>query len=841
MSAIPRAAPTPPPPSTRDIAALSKGEGGGATLAWLEGERERFLGPPTKPLSEQAEERLHNRLLDELDRQRLIPSTDLAKLGDDHLLELAGELHAVHVDVRGLELLLARLGDDIVNEAVAFVRVAPPERGLFEAMAPVRAAILARPAAALFAQRDVADKEALARPFVPQPADAWLLRFADVAAPALAAIDDRAARMALAWIAARGRADAVPASHASFIAPFAALSKIDHPWIACLAARSAEGSEASSDPARPRADARARGHEAHVIALLEETNADPAAAALFVARALAGAARSAAAAWLETHRAAVEPVLALASKNGSEDAAVAVALFSGDTTAGDPKLDDVPSAIPALPGFFDAHKLPAPRLQDGTPLDVDAVQALGEMLRFTSLARPYPGIAQVKSACDASSLDDLALAILGKWGDAGEPPTDLWALESAGKIGGDGCAREVARRIRIWAKGAEPPRHAWDDDERRVVMLNEGDRGWAYARAGCQVLAANGSDLALTMLDDLARTGGTTWLRKEARRALDQASEGRNLRPAQLADDIVPTLGLDSEGMTVLDLGSRTFKLTFDEMLVPHLVDDEGAISKAFPRARKDDDAEKTAAAKLRFQSLAKDTKVLARQQVAQLEAAMCSKRSWTVQAFETRFIAHPLLRHIARRLVWAYEDLSKTFRVAEDLTYADENDEALELPKNPGSAVRIILVHPILLTPEARTRWTERFADYELVQPLPQLTRETFTIIDEDHGQHQLASKDGPRGFGAGSVTTRGRLFALSRRGWQVRVENGWVEEYFRVLPAGAHARIGITPGMALGVSASDDTELTLTTISSTYALDRLPAIDYSELVRDVAYLCTN
>ena len=68
--------------------------------------------------------------------------------------------------------------------------------------------------------------------------------------------------------------------------------------------------------------------------------------------------------------------------------------------------------------------------------------------------------------------------------------------------------------------------------------------------------------------------------------------------------------------------------------------------------------------------------------------------------------------------------------------------------------------------------------------------------------------------------------------------IENGWIEEYFRVLPGGAHARIGISPGMAMGAPGDDEATYTLTTVSSTYALDRLPKIDFSELMRDVMYL---
>jgi len=780
-----------------------------ASLNWLAGERERYLGPAPRPVAEQAEERLCQRLLDELDRQKVVPAADLARLGDTRLLEVAEELRACHVDAKSLKLLLARLGDDYLAHAIGLVRVGLPEQGLFDAMAPVWAPELVRRATSLLFHRELPDVEALSRPFVPNGGEAWILRFADMVAPSLAIHDDKPSRTALAWLAASGMGATIPSSHSAFAKPFLSLSALDRPWVAFLAAR---------------------GHDAQVLALAE-TPEEVSAMVGFAARALAhrGTSRDAAMEWLFARREIAEPIL-----RGSDlaEARVACALFDGDTTAGDPRLEDVPEAIPALPDFFDPSKLPAPKLTDGTALDHDHVRVLGEMLRFASFSRPYPGITQVRAACEPQSLDDFAVAILAGWKEAGEGPTDLWALECAAKVGGDRAAREVATRVRSWSRGAEPPRHAWDEESHRVVQMSSGDRGWALSRAGCQVLAKNGSDLALTLLDDLSRSGGTSWLRKEARLALDLASEergaatGRALRPAALVDAIVPDLGLPSNGVELLNLGGRSFVLVFDETLTPTLLSDEGVPQKGFPRLRKDDDKEKYAAAKERFSALGKDTKVLARQQILQLEHAMCVRHSWPLAAFRERFVTHPLLRHLGRRLLWATEDLSTSFRIAEDQSFAGEHDERVEF-----EAARIVLVHPILLPPETRARWAERFADYEVLQPFPQLGRELFEISDDDVGQHAILRLQGAK-------ASRGRLFQLSRRGWTARIEGEVVEEYFRVLPSGAHATLSLSPPMTMGQGPDAEESFTIAHASSSYTLDRLPSIDFSELVRDVAYL---
>lgn len=140
-----------------------------------------------------------------------------------------------------------------------------------------------------------------------------------------------------------------------------------------------------------------------------------------------------------------------------------------------------------------------------------------------------------------------------------------------------------------------------------------------------------------------------------------------------------------------------------------------------------------------------------------------------------------------------------------------------------------MVLCHPVLLSPETRARWTQIFGDYEILQPLPQLAREIFSIRDEERGETQILRA-------RGATTTRGRLFALSRRGWTARVENGWIEEYLRALGCGAHARIAVAPG--LPVDGGGEGEHTLTVAACTYPLERLSPIDFSELVRDLESL---
>src|SRR5262245_56600328 len=81
-------------------------------VVWEEGEKERFRGAAAKPLAEEAEERLLQRLVDQIERDRAPAATDLARLSRDSLAEIAEDVGSATIDVTAMRLLLAALEND---------------------------------------------------------------------------------------------------------------------------------------------------------------------------------------------------------------------------------------------------------------------------------------------------------------------------------------------------------------------------------------------------------------------------------------------------------------------------------------------------------------------------------------------------------------------------------------------------------------------------------------------------------------------------------------------------------------------------------------------------------
>ncbi|MFD7734487.1 DUF4132 domain-containing protein [Kitasatospora phosalacinea] len=437
----------------------------------------------------------------------------------------------------------------------------------------------------------------------------------------------------------------------------------------------------------------------------------------------------------------------------------------------DPLVSALPARLPAFPAWLRTAGLPPVLLADGGgALPPSAARHLVTMLALSAPGAPYPGLAVLRETCAAGSLAAFCWAVFEQWRLAGVPAKDRWALHALGEFGDDDTARLLAPVLRGW------PRHKV---KQRAVE-------------GLDVLVAIGTDAALVQLHDITRRPGGKHLDTGAERRIEAIATQRGLSPEQLADRLVPDLGLSPDGTTVIDYGSRTFTVGFDEQLRPYVRDSDGKQRKDLPAPAARDDQELAPAERKRFTALKKDARTLAADQSARLEAAMVTERTWSAGEFTDLLVAHPLLGHLVRRLLWTADRTA--FRIAEDRTYADAHDNPFHLPAD--AVVR--LAHPLHLAPTDLAAWAELFADYEIVQPFRQLGRTTGGFTSEEAAGSRLARFEG-------HTVPIGRLLGMAKRGWQRgRPQDAGVEVWFhKPLAGGRHLVIGLDPGIMVGAVA--------------------------------------
>ncbi|MDR6316963.1 DUF4132 domain-containing protein [Actinoplanes couchii] len=465
----------------------------------------------------------------------------------------------------------------------------------------------------------------------------------------------------------------------------------------------------------------------------------------------------------------------------------AAAGYGPQATAGVEALFDtdplmaLPARMPAPPEWAPAPLLPPVRLRDGSgALPAEAVTNLLRMLMISRAQEPYAGLDQVRQAVRPADLAAFGWALFELWLSGGGVAKDNWVLDTVAQTGDDDVVRRITPMIMAWPT----------------------DGLTARAIAGLTVLVGIGTDQALLHLQRISQRAKSGPLRRAATARITEIADARGLTTEQLADRLVPDFGLDAAGSLLLDYGPRRFVVGFDEQLRPFAAEEGGRRLKTLPKPGARDDAERAAEAYQRFATLKKDVRKIAAEQVRRLEQAMVGGRRWSGAEFRQLFAAHPLMWHIGRRLVWARFDgdtVLGALRIAEDRTPADVDDD----PVTVGDDDVIGLAHPVHLGADTG-RWAGVFADYEILQPFPQLGRQVFTLTEAERDSGRLTRFEGV------TVPTT-KVLLLDRRGWvRHEVANAGTSHGFdRPAGPGKVLTVHLDPGIVGQVGFYDEQTL--------------------------------
>ncbi|MFD4676282.1 WGR and DUF4132 domain-containing protein [Lentzea sp. NPDC058450] len=472
--------------------------------------------------------------------------------------------------------------------------------------------------------------------------------------------------------------------------------------------------------------------------------------------------RNAEAALRHLHNNVGVDVAAVAKECGAE-AAIDVVLSV------DP-IDLLPAKLPAIGEWADTRLLPQVLLADRR--HALPAEATSHLLMTAALSKPgelYAGLPIAREALDPASLAEFAWAAFKAWEQGGAPSKENWALAALGWFGDDETVRRLTPLIRNWP----------------------GESQHARAVTGLDVLAEIGTEVALSHLNSIAEKVSFKGLKTKAQEKVAQIAAELGLSRDQLSDRLVPRLGLDDAATLVIDYGPRQFTVGFDEQLKPFVLDPDGKRRKELPKPGVKDDEDKAPLEHKRFTALKKDVRTIASDQIQRLERAMVDQRTWSAEEFLTVLAAHPLLWHLVRRLVWITDEGS-SFRLAEDRTLADAHDDEFTLPEN--ATVRVAHAVDLHGTAEAAA-WGEVFADYEILQPFPQLGRPVHLVPEGDELLPMLKK----------FCTTPypiGKLLGLTKKGWvRGAPQDAGVECWMtRPFPDGGALVASLEPGIAVG-----------------------------------------
>ena len=361
-----------------------------------------------------------------------------------------------------------------------------------------------------------------------------------------------------------------------------------------------------------------------------------------------------------------------------------------------------------------------------------------------------------------------------------------------------------------------------------------------------QALGAMDCSEAVAQLTRLRARVKYTVARRLIEKSLQQAAERRGLSMEEIEDLCLGHYGLSEKGTREIALGDAKVTISLRE---------DGSVAVAWHNA--DGKPVKTAPAHIKkaFAKEVKEAAKLAKEleeaytaQRVRLESSLMVVRTLPLRHWQQHFVEHPLLGFLGRRLIWVFSNSQGWERSG--LWSGEEARDCEGKPLDFAQAEKVRLWHPLSSDETEIQRWRDRVFAAGVRQPFRQAFREFYQITDEEREIKAYSNRF------AGVLMRQHQFASLCReRGWNYRlmgsgfdgsnVPNRKIDqwkmhvEFYVDLPADRHPSLrelglGEQSGSGINLFITSD-QVRFYREAKEIALDDVPAIVYSEVMRDV------
>lgn len=379
---------------------------------------------------------------------------------------------------------------------------------------------------------------------------------------------------------------------------------------------------------------------------------------------------------------------------------------------------------------------------------------------------------------------------------------------------------------------------------RKIPLLGAVSQKVGFSCA--QALGAMDCSEAVAQLTRLRAKVKYTVARRLIEKSLQQAAERSGLTVQALEDISVGHYGLDADGKAELNIGDAKaiVRLSEDGRVGVVWHNAEGKPVKSAPSHVKKAFPKEVRA----VGALAKELEQVYFAQRTRLEDSFLRPAGMPLAHWRQYFVDHPLLGFLGRRLIWVFRDAqgSEHSGIWSGQGVIDSSGKAMDF----GGAQTVRLWHPLASEESEVQRWRERIFAAKIRQPFRQAFREFYVVTDGEREtrmysnrfakvlmrQHQFASLCRARGWEYrlmatnfdGANTPNKKLDA-----WDMRVE------FYVDLPPDRdgsllESALGEQSGAGINLFIGSD-QVRFYRDRREIAVDEVPAIVYSEVMRDV------
>ncbi|WP_405732297.1 DUF4132 domain-containing protein [Streptomyces sp. NBC_00028] len=241
------------------------------------------------------------------------------------------------------------------------------------------------------------------------------------------------------------------------------------------------------------------------------------------------------------------------------------------------------------------------------------------------------------------------------------------------------------------------------------------------ANAGVTALARVDGAAALAELARLATRVTYKGTLKLLNTSLDARAEAMGLSRGEIEELAVPAYGLTAVGRAEHQLGETTATIEVQGTKAAlGWRNAAGKAVKSVPAGVRRDHPDELKELK----AAVKDIDKMLSAQSERLDRQFLARRTWSFAAWRERYLDHPLVGTLARRLLWTIDGTTAGYADGALRTLADT-------PVDSGSEVA--LWHPVEHEPAEIVAWRDWLERHGITQPFKQAHREVYLLTDAE------------------------------------------------------------------------------------------------------------
>ncbi|MEV4812623.1 DUF4132 domain-containing protein [Micromonospora avicenniae] len=324
----------------------------------------------------------------------------------------------------------------------------------------------------------------------------------------------------------------------------------------------------------------------------------------------------------------------------------------------------------------------------------------------------------------------------------------IWLLTLAADGADTDVARELGRLV--------------ETSLRKVPGI--GPRNPKVANAAVHALARLDGEPALAQLARLTARVTYKGTLKELNKALDQRATDLGLSRAEVEELAVPTYGLTGTGRRIETFGEITAELVVDGGVVAlHWRNAAGRPVRTVPAVVRREHPEQLRELK----ATTKDVEKMLAAQAERLDRQFLAQRRWRYAAWRARYLDHPLVGTLGRRLIWLVDGVP--------CGYADGALRTVDdVPVTAADDTEVTIWHPIGRDLAEVLGWRDWLERHAVVQPFKQAHREVYLLTAAEERTGVYSNRF------AAHVLRQHQFHALAAvRGWRNRLRLMVDDEY--------------------------------------------------------------